>query len=109
MNFFRETRAKFSEKQKFTGDKAYVGESAIKTPKKKPKNQELTSQEKSQNKDLAAERIFVEHIIRLLKIFRVIQERFRLNPEKYVQIIKTICGLGAMTNRYIYFVVLNQP
>ena len=93
INFFRETRAKFSEKQKFTGDKAYVGESAIKTPKKKPKNQELTSQEKSQNKDLAAERIFVEHIIRLLKIFRVIQERFRLNPEKYVQIIKTICGL----------------
>ncbi len=57
INFFRETRAKFSEKQKFTGDKAYVGESAIKTPKKKPKNQELTSQEKSQNKDLAAKRI----------------------------------------------------
>ncbi|GGA40728.1 hypothetical protein CYANOKiyG1_59040 [Okeania sp. KiyG1] len=57
INFFRETRAKFSEKQKFTGDKASVGESAIKTPKKKPKNQELTSQEKSQNKDLAAERI----------------------------------------------------
>nr|WP_256386663.1 transposase family protein [Hydrocoleum sp. CS-953] len=34
-----------------------------------------------------------EHIIRLLKIFRVVQERFRLNPEKYAQIIKTICGL----------------
>ena len=57
INFFRETQQKFSEKQKFTGDKAYVGESAIKTPKKKPKNQELTSQEKYQNKDLAAKRI----------------------------------------------------
>ena len=49
INFFRETWAKFSEKQKFTGDKAYVGESATKTSKKKPKNQELTSQEKSRS------------------------------------------------------------
>ncbi|NES71233.1 MAG: transposase family protein [Okeania sp. SIO2D1] len=65
----------------------------MKTPKKKPKNQELSSQEKIQNKELASERIFVEHIIRLLKIFRVAQERFRLNPDKYRQIIMTICGL----------------
>ncbi len=48
INFFRETQEKFAEQQKFTGDKAYVGEPAIKTPQKKPKNQELTAQEKSQ-------------------------------------------------------------
>jgi hypothetical protein len=93
INFFRETQEKFHQEQKFTGDKAYVGEPAIKTPKKKPKNQKLTSKEKYQNKELASERIFVEHIIRLLKIFRVAQERFRLNPDKYTQIITTICGL----------------
>ncbi|MGB3512267.1 MAG: transposase family protein [Microcoleaceae cyanobacterium] len=57
INFFRETQQKFSPKQKFTGDKAYVGEPAIKTPKKKPKNQELSSQEKFQNQGLASERI----------------------------------------------------
>ncbi len=83
----------FSQEQKFAGDKAYIGEPAIKTSKKKLKNQELTSQEKSQNKELAAEKIFVEHIIRLLKIFRVAQERFRLNSDKYAQIIMTIYGL----------------
>ncbi|MGD1806126.1 transposase family protein [Dapis sp. BLCC M126] len=93
INFFRETQQKFSPKQKFTGDKAYVGESAIKKPKKKSQNKELSSQEKSENKELAAEIIFVEYIIRLLKIFRVAQARFRLNPDKYVQIIMTICGL----------------
>jgi hypothetical protein len=93
INFFRETQQKFAPKQKFTGDKAYVGEPAIKTPKKKPKNQELSSEEKLKNQELSSERIFVEHIIRLLKIFRVAQERFRLNPEKYTQIIMTICGL----------------
>ena len=93
INFFRETQEKFHQEQKFTRDKAYVGEPAIKTPKKKPHIQELTSKEKSQNKELASERIFVEHIIRLLKIFRVAQERFRLNSDKYTQIIMTICGL----------------
>nr|WP_293111059.1 transposase family protein [Okeania sp. SIO2F4] len=46
INFFRETQKKLSPKQKFTGDQADVGEPAIKTPKKKPKNQELSSQEK---------------------------------------------------------------
>ena len=70
-----------------------MGEPAIKTPKEKPPIQELTSKEKSQNKELASERILVEHIIRLLKIFRVAQERFRLNSDKYTQIIMTICGL----------------
>ncbi len=28
-----------------------------------------------------------------VKVFRVVQERFRLKPEKYEQIIMTICGL----------------
>lgn len=93
ISFFRETQEKFAQKQKFAGDQADVGESAIRTPKKKPKNQELTSQEKSQNQEFAAERIFVEHIIRLVKIFRVAQERFRLNSDKYTQIIMTIYGL----------------
>ncbi|MEA5612778.1 transposase family protein [Nodularia spumigena] len=45
------------------------------------------------NKQLESERIFVEHLIRLVKIFRVAQERFRLNSSKYKQIIMTICGL----------------
>ncbi|MDB9369371.1 transposase family protein, partial [Nodularia spumigena CS-586/05] len=54
---------------------------------------ELSSEQKIQNKELASERIFVEHLIRLVKIFRVAQERFRLNSSKYEQIIMTICGL----------------
>ncbi|MEM9922941.1 MAG: transposase family protein [Cyanobacteria bacterium P01_D01_bin.50] len=50
----------------------------MKTPYKKPKKQELTPEQKERNKALASERIFVEHLIRLVKIFRVAQERFRL-------------------------------
>lgn len=90
---FRESQKGFDPQQKFHGDKAYQSGKSIKTPKKKPKNKELTIEEKQKNKDLASERIFVEHLIRLVKIFKVAQERFRLNSRKYEQIIMTICGL----------------
>ena len=90
---FRECQKEFDKNQKFKGDKAYEGEPSIKTPTKKPKNEELSLEQKEKNKELASERIFVEHLIRFVKIFRVASERFRLNPRKYEQIIMTICGL----------------
>ncbi len=93
INLFREQKKGFANKQKFSGDKAYIGEPSIQTPQKKSKNQELTPEQKQKNKELSSERIFVEHVIRLVKIFRVAQERFRLNTHKYEQIILTICGL----------------
>ncbi|MBN3894501.1 MAG: hypothetical protein HWQ41_04275 [Nostoc sp. NOS(2021)] len=36
---------------------------------------------------------FVEHLIRLLKVFRIASERFRLHCDTYEQIILTVCGL----------------
>ena len=89
----RENLNKFDEEQKFSGDKAYQGEAQIKTPKKEPKNGELTEEEKVKNKEISSERIFVEHLIRIIKIFRIMGERFRLNKEKYESIVLTICGL----------------
>ena len=93
----RESHSRFDSKQKFSGDKAYEGEECIKTPKKKPKKQELTPEQKEKNKELAAVRIFVEHIIRLVKIFRVVQERFRLKSQKYVR-----AASRRETNNYDY-------
>jgi hypothetical protein len=93
ITLFREGQKGFKPHQKFQGDKGYQGELSIKTPRKKPKKGELTSSQKEENKKLASQRIFVEHLIRLIKIFRVAGERFRLNPQKYEQIIMTICGL----------------
>jgi hypothetical protein len=93
INLFRERQHEFETNQKFNGDKAYIGEPCIKTPRKKPKNRELTQEEKQENKEFSRQRILVEHIIRLVKIFRVASERFRLNPKRYEQVILTICGL----------------
>ncbi|MHC5851041.1 transposase [Nostoc sp.] len=93
ITLFREYRSEFDTKQRFKGDKAYIGEDLITTPIKKPRNRELTTEQKEQNKIFSSKRIFVEHRIRSVKIFRVVQERFRLNPHKYEQVILTICGL----------------
>ena len=93
ITLFREERSQFDPQQRFKGDKAYVGEALITTPIKKPRNRELTTEQKEQNKAFSAKRIFVEHRIRSLKIFRVVQERFRLNSQKYEQVVLTICGI----------------
>ncbi|BAZ67568.1 transposase (plasmid) [Fischerella sp. NIES-4106] len=78
ITLFRSNRARFDPKQKFKGDLGYQGEDVITTPIKKPRNRELTTEQKSQNKEFSGKRIFVEHRIRSVKIFRVVQERFRL-------------------------------
>ena len=93
ITLFRQGQKDFAPNQKFQGDLGYIGESSIKTPMKKPKKGELSLSQKKKNKEMASDRIFVEHLIRVLKIFRVASERFRLNPSKYEQIIMTICGL----------------
>lgn len=93
ITLFREYRSEFDFQQRFKGDKAYIGEDLITTPIKKPRKRELTTEQKEQNKAFSGRRIFVEHRIRTVKIFRVAQERFRLNRQKYEEVILTICGI----------------
>jgi hypothetical protein len=90
---FRARLSEFSPFQRFKGDKGYIGEKQISTPHKKPKNGELTEMQNTQNKEFSANRIYVEHVIRLLKIFRIAQERFRLKRKNYDRVIRTVCGL----------------
>ena len=67
----REQQPNFSDEQSFTGDKAYIGAERTKTPKKKPPKRELTPEQKESNRLICLERIYIEHLIRLVKIFRV--------------------------------------
>jgi hypothetical protein len=93
IKIFKEQQKKFNSNQQFKGDKAYVGGFQISTPHKKPRNQELSLEQKEENKVFSSKRIFVEHLIRKLKIFRVASERFRLKRLNYESVISTVCGL----------------
>jgi hypothetical protein len=90
---FRKIQDKFRERQLFIGDKAFVGAENVITPFKKPKNGDLTEEEEGINKFVSAERVCVEHVIRLVKSFRVAQERFRGWEQHYEQIMRVVCGL----------------
>ncbi len=93
ITLWRERRQELGNNQKYRGDKAYIGETAINTPHKKPINQELSPQKKEENRLKAKQRIVVEHLIRLIKIYRVASERFRLKSQNYEAVILTVCGL----------------
>ncbi len=93
ISLFRRQQQKFAPQQSFRGDKGYQGCRNISTPHKKPRKGELTDKQKVENKAFSSNRIFIEHIIRLLKIFRVASERFRLSSHVYEPVIFTVCGL----------------
>ena len=52
---------------------------------------------------MSQERIYIEHLIRIIKIFRVASERFRLHPSTYQQVIRVICGLVRLRSGAIEF------
>jgi hypothetical protein len=93
INLLRECFRQFAPEQKFAGDKAYQGESQVTTPRKKTKGGQLTDEQKQENRELSQQRISVEHVIRLIKIFNVARERFRLAYLNYQPVILAICGL----------------
>jgi len=76
-NLSRERSQEFGKNQKYRGEQADVGESAIETPHKKPTNQEMSEKKNEEKRLKSRPRIVVEHLIRLLKIYRVASEKFR--------------------------------
>ncbi|MCT7957353.1 transposase family protein [Laspinema palackyanum] len=83
IKIFREQQNKFDPNQKIKGHKAYVGGFQMSTLHKKPKNQELSLEQKEENKICSANQIFVEHLIGNLKKFRLLPKDLGL----YAQII----------------------
>lgn len=67
---------------------------AISIPYKKTKKQPLTDRQKNANKQLAAERIVVEHSLSGLKRFRILSDRLRIHDiDLYNDILGVCAGL----------------
>lgn len=63
------------------------------TPKKKPKKKCLTSKEKEYNRELAKQRIYIEHVIRAIKIFRILAQPYRNRRRRFGLRFNLISGL----------------
>ena len=62
-------------------------------PFKKPRNGELTPEQKAFNRNLASYRIRIEHVNRRLKCFKILQQRYRNKQRKHFLRFSLICGL----------------
>jgi hypothetical protein len=78
-------------------DSGYQGLSKLheksKTPQKKPRKSELSGEQKRSNRELASRRVVVEHVIRSLKIFRILAERYRNRRKRFSLRFNLIAGL----------------
>ena len=68
-------------------DSGYQGLTKIhnnsETPTKKSKKHPLTDEQKEKNRLLSPKRIFCEHVIGKLKIFRILKERYRNRRKRF--------------------------
>ena len=72
---------------KCAADTGYQGMAKIHTnveiPKKRSKKNPLTKEDKQRNRSISSRRVVVENIIRELKIFRIIAEKYRNRRRKF--------------------------
>jgi transposase len=84
---FKESRCLFSKHIRSLADSGYIGLSNLhansQVPAKKSKLYPLTKEQKTSNRQLSHERILVENVIRRLKIFRILSERYRNRRKRY--------------------------
>lgn len=94
---FKKSEIKAIQRIEVIADKGYQGISHYhansRTPHKKPREGKLTPAEKQDNKNLAKLRIKVEHIIRLLKIFRILSSRYRNRRKRFGLRVNLIAGI----------------
>ena len=74
------------------GDTAYIG-TTLKTPRRKPKDGELTRRQKAGNRRVSRRRIVVEHGIGKMKVWRVAAERWRNPRRRHTLMMKNVAGL----------------
>ena len=72
-------------------EKDYVCKELL-LPHKKKKKQELSAEQKQENKLLASERIYVEHAIGGMKRYRILSERLRVHDVELYNVILGVCA-----------------
>ena len=75
-----------------TGDTAYIG-TRLATPRRRPRNGELTPRQRAGNRRVSKRRIVVEHGIGKMKVWRVAAERCRYPLRRHTLMMKNVAGL----------------
>ena len=93
----KDSRLLLSSDTRKLGDSGYQGIQKLFansfTPIKKKKGRSLTEEEKKYNRELAQQRIVIEHVNRRCKIFRIAKETYRGKHKNYSKVWTLIAGL----------------
>lgn len=88
---------RFSKNTKVVVDLGYKGIDKLhancQMPKKKSKLHPLTETDKKNNKRISKKRILVEHVIRKIKIFKILSERYRNRRKRFELRMNLIAGI----------------
>ncbi len=94
---YQMSRLRLGKHLKLRADLGYWGLQSMSEkvilPQKNSKLHQLSKAEKKANRELAAKRIKVENVIRRLKIFRILSERYRHRRKRFGLRFNLIAGL----------------
>lgn len=96
-SLFKKSKIKLLGTTKILADSGYQGicnyHSNSEIPIKSSKNHKLSSKEKEYNRSLSKRRIYVEHINRYMKRFKILSSRYRNKRKKFGLRVALICGI----------------
>jgi len=97
---FKNSHCILSQETCLVADAGYQGVATLhpnsQTPAKKSKLHPLSREQKSNNRALSRKRILIENIIRRLKIFRILSERYRNRRKRFglrFNLIAAVCNM----------------
>lgn len=84
---FKESKTRLHSALTLKADSGYQGIKKMhqrsEVPHKRSKKKPLTQEQKAYNRSVSSERVLVEHVIRKLKIFRILAERYRNRRKRF--------------------------
>ena len=96
-HLFKNSKVRIKEIVKVLADSGYQGIKKFHQnsdlPKKNSKKKPLTKQEKKENHQISSERVLVENVIKKVKIFRVIAEKYRNRRRRFTLRLNLIAGI----------------
>lgn len=94
---FKKSRVHLHPQVPLKADLGYLGIKKLHTasavPHRHNPRKPLTPEQKAYNRQLSSERVEVEHVIRKLKIFRILSERYRNRRKRFGLRVNLIAGI----------------
>ena len=94
---FCRNRVHFSKDVLLIADKGYIGMDKIHgnslVPRKSTKRHKLTKEDKKYNSIISKRRIYIEHVNRCIKKFKIVSGRYRNKRKKFFMRFSLICAI----------------